>query len=262
MKLRIQATVIAVLCCSLAAAQEKASEAGKKGAEGKQILDCSDPKKNTVPCYIAEVRKIVKKYRSEVREQVEKQESLYVKVAGRAAQGRRDEIDIELRSERTQRSERLAAAFTEGRTPYSKWRDALLEYADIDGKRTRGLFDQDTTSGSELLAGIESLKFDASKADALDKLMAQIAKPDSLADRIAQLRKFAGETKTEFDKKVCAGLKSELAAKAKEVEALEKAVKALPPASPDLAAKQKALKEGTDAKTALEKRRATKGCKD
>jgi hypothetical protein len=231
-------------------------------AQNPPALDCSNPKKNTVPCYITEVRKVLLKYRTDVGKQIQRQETYHASVAQVAAQGRRDEIDGELRYQRARRSERLAAEFIEGRTPVSIWKDALIDYADLDSRRMRELFIQDTTDGSQLLAGIESLKFDAARVDALDKLLKGLQEPDSLSTQVQLLGKFAADTRGEFDKKVCAALKTELAAVTKQAAALAAEIAALPAGAATLAAKQGELKIANASKAALTKQRTAMACKD
>ncbi len=177
--------------------------------------DCAKPsKKNLIPCYVTSVRAVVKKYRTELQTQVRQQQTLYDTVASLAFTGRKDARDGELEFQRNLRSESLAAAFAEGRRPTSTWREALLEYANLDLASARADLEAHIAGEASLLAGLDSLQIDLARLDAFDKILASLQSPPTLTDEIAELGNFAQQTKTDFDKLVCAGLKAQLAAEA------------------------------------------------
>jgi hypothetical protein len=227
-----------------------------------KLLDCSNPKKNTLPCYVVQVRKVLKTYRTQIQGHVKKTEAAYDEVGAKAAQGRRDVADGELRYERARRSERFAADFLEGRKAIATWKDLLKEYGDFDWRITRELLEKESTDGSELLTGLASLNLEVAKVDALDTLFSALEKPDNILEQLQLLQKFASETRTEFDKKVCAGLKAELKiAKDKEASLTTK-LAALAADSKDRPDVEKALKAAKTEVKALTDRRTEKKCSD
>ncbi len=232
------------------------------GAEVQKAIDCSNPKKNKVPCYIMEVRKVLKTYGTQIQAHIKRNEAAYQEIGERAAQGRRDAASGELRYERARRSERLAADFVEGRKPVSMWKDFLKEYGDVDWRMTRELLEKESIDGAEFLTGLASLSYEVAKVDALDTVLSGLEKPETFLDQIQLLQKFGSETVTEFDKKVCAGLKTELTAATQSAAALQKAVAALAEGGPARTAKEAELKAAQAGATALTKRRTSKKCTD
>src|SRR5204862_3742264 len=127
------------------------------------------------------------------------------------------------------------------------WKDDLLEYAQLNYQLNRDLLRQESTDGAEYLVGLENLKFEQAKLQALDTILEGLAKPASFSGQMEELDSFAAATKEAFDKKVCDGSKADLTAKEK-VETDLKAVAAALQAKPqdaavktELEAKQKAL---------------------
>jgi hypothetical protein len=222
--------------------------------------DCSNPKKNTVPCYIIEVRKVLKTYRTQIQGHINKNEAAYDQNGVIAAQGRRDVASGELSYERSRRSERLAADFAENRKAFSQWKDLLKEYGDFDWRITRELLEQEAVDGSQFLTGLASLHLEVGKIDALDKMLAALEKPDSFFEQLQFLQKFGSDTRNEFDKKVCAGLKSELAEANAAVTALKKEESALAAGSAERAAKEKERKAAEGDVANLTNRLKTKQC--
>jgi hypothetical protein len=216
--------------------------------------------------YIAGIRSLLKKYQNAIAGQVAENRKQYREIAAVAEKGHRDRQDTGLRFERTRRSERLANDYADRRKPVSQWKDDLLEYAQLDYQLNRDLLRQESTDGAEYLIGLETLKFEQAKLEALDTILEGLAKPASFLEQVEELGSFAAATKEAFDKKVCDGSKADLTAKVK-VETDLKAVVAALLAKPqdaavvkELTEKQDALKAASAAVKGVTEFRQKKGC--
>jgi hypothetical protein len=130
--------------------------------------------------------------------------------ASNAAEDQRALLDSSLQNERNERSDILAADYDEGRRPVSLWRKDLSDYARIDYDANRQLLLSDLDANTRYLQGFDDLKIEQDKVDALSKLLVTLEKNPSLKDNIKAISSFAEDTKTEFDKKVCSELKSQI----------------------------------------------------
>jgi len=130
--------------------------------------------------------------------------------ASNAAEDQRALLDSSLQNERNERSDILAADYDEGRKPVSLWRKGLSDYARIDYDANRQLLLSDLDANTRYLQGFDDLKIEQDKVDALSKLLATLEKKPSFKDDVKAISSFAEDTKTEFDKKVCSGLKSQI----------------------------------------------------
>ena len=74
-----------------------------------------------------------------------------------------------------------------------------------------------------------ALESDSAVIDGYDKILKNLAKPRAIKDQIADMQQFVANSKTEFDKLVCAGINTQLNAQ--------------PPPSADKAASLKALQK-------------------
>ena len=211
-------------------------------------------KKDLVPCYIAEIRKTLRRYRDQIGTQIRKQETYYRDVASNAADGRRARTESELRFERARRSERIASAFVHGDRPIYMWTDLLIEYAVLDSDRTRGLIREDLIGGSSVLAGLESLRLEVARVNTLDRLLREVEQPDSLVDQMKMLQGFAIDTKVEFDKTVCAGLKTVVESKTVQLSDLQVEITKHAAGSDERLARESELEAVKEAKEAIENR--------
>jgi len=130
--------------------------------------------------------------------------------ASNAAEDQRALLDSSLQNERNERSDILAADYDEGRRPVSLWRKDLSDYARIDYDANRQLLLSDLDANTRYLQGFDDLKIEQDKVDALSKLLVTLEKHPSLKDDIKAVSSFAEDTKTEFDKKLCSELKSQI----------------------------------------------------
>jgi hypothetical protein len=136
------------------------------------------------------------------------EKAAYNASAAHAAEDHRALVDTSLRNARTERAGALAADYDEGRKPVSQWRRDLADYARIDYDANRGLVTDDIDADSKYVQIFTELTIEQDKVDALSKLLAALTKKPSLKDDVDALGSFAGDTKTAFDKLVCADLKT------------------------------------------------------
>lgn len=221
---------------------------------------------NKVQTYIAGIRSLIVKYQKAIAGQIAENRKQYREILAVAEDGRRKMEETELRFERTRRAERLANDYAEKRRPVSQWKDDLLAYAQLDYQVNRELLRQEFTDGSAELAGLENLRVEQTKLEALDTILAGLAKPESFLQQAEAVGKFAAAAKAGFDAKVCEGTKTDLAAKEKAAAALLAAVTELKAKPQDdavkkaLEEKEKELKNATAAVKAVKDFRAGKKC--
>ena len=243
------ATVIVVMALWLSL-PGYAKEKGKPAAENNPPAGKKQPKckaKDLVCNYIVATRKLLADYQTAIRSQMDSAQKSYSATAQATEQGRHDEVQRGLSFERNRRSETLADDFIHGAKPIWHWKDYLLDYAGQDFQANREFLELESTDGVRFLSGIQDLQLEFSKVQALDKLLAALNEKQSLADQLKELGGYAEQTKTEFDKLVCAGLQKDIAAKTQAANAATANT-----------AQSKTLK---DAITQLQKESKAKSCK-
>jgi hypothetical protein len=251
MIMKTKLAVILVLSIVVPISAQTTSGGKKKGAD----KPANDPKKpdckakDTVCNYIVATRQLLAGYQTAIQGQVDRLQHGYAAVGQIAEEGRRDEIESDLRTERNRRSELMTDELIHQSRPVWHWKEYLLDYAAVDFKSNRELLELNSLDGSRFVQGLQNLGAEFSKVQTLDKLLAGLNEKKSLTDSLKELGGVAQQTKTQFDTLVCAGLKKDLAAKQ-----AQKA--ALPPGNTDQDA---ALKAAIDA---LTKERASKSCTD
>ncbi|MEO7653300.1 MAG: hypothetical protein ABIZ80_22815, partial [Bryobacteraceae bacterium] len=115
--------------------------------------------------------------------------------------------------ERNRRSEQLAADMIERRKPASMWKEYLLEYGEVDFAALRVQLNAESEASARYLAGIESLQVETAKVAALASILGALVKPKSLAAQAGELGTFTKEASTDLTELICAGSKTDLAAK-------------------------------------------------
>jgi hypothetical protein len=146
----------------------------------------------------------------------------YHQIARIAAESSQTLIDTTLRNERNGRAAALAADYDEKRKPISRWQTDLLDYAQLDAAMSRDLLTSDVEASSKYLQGIQGLAIEQAKVDVLAKLLATLAEKPTLLEDGTAIGKFVEDTRSEFDKQVCAALEAKMAsdqAAAKEFKA-------------------------------------------
>jgi hypothetical protein len=170
------------------------------------IAGCDDQARD-----FAQKTKVILDQRSEqLTRKIAAEKKAYDSSASQAFEDHRALVDSSLQNERNERSDALAADYEEGRKPVSLWRKDLSDYARIDYEANRELLLADMDANTRFLQDFDDLKIEQDKVDALSKLLAALAQKPSLKDDINAISSFAGDTKTEFDKKVCSQLKSQI----------------------------------------------------
>ena len=170
------------------------------------IVGCDDQARD-----FAQKTKAILDQRSEqLLKKITAERTAYDRFASQTAEDQRALVDSALQNERNERSDALAADYDEGRKPVSLWRKDLSEYARIDYEANRELLVADMDANTRFLQNFDNLKIEQDKVDALAKVLAALSQKPSLKDDISAISSFAGDTKTEFDKKVCSQLKSQI----------------------------------------------------
>ena len=136
----------------------------------------------------------------------------YQDIAAIAAEASRSLVALTLRNERNARAAMLAADYQEGRKSVSRWQSELLEYGQMDYVANRELLASDVDASSRYLQGVQALKIEQDKVDALARLLAALAKQPTMLEDAQAIGAFFEDTKTAFDQKVCAQLEKQSAA--------------------------------------------------
>lgn len=170
------------------------------------IAACDDQARD----FARKTRTILDQRSDQLAKKIAAEKTAYDNWTSSAAEDERALVDSSLQNERNERSDALAADYDEGRKPVSLWRKDLSEYARIDYEANRDLLLSDIDTHTRFLQDFDDLKIEQDKVNALSKLLAALAEKPSLKDDISAISSFAGDTKTEFDKKVCSQLKSQI----------------------------------------------------
>jgi len=242
-------TVLAVAtACSPAARAQ--SQLAKKGDAKADAAAMKPPckKRDTVCNSIEAIRHLLADYQKAISEQISAQQKSYATVGQAAEQGRRNEGEDVLANERLQRAELMADDFITRYRPITHWKEYLRDYAALDFKSNRELLELDTLDGSRFLQGVQDLKADFDQVQVLYKALAALEEKKSPWEALKDFGAMAKDTKDEFDKLVCAGLKTDLLAKQTAKTAADTANDTV---------KSAALKAAIDTITTEQK---TKGC--
>ncbi len=183
------------------------------------LSGCDDSARN----FATKTKDILDQRSTQIAGKIAAEKSAYAKQAAHAAEDNRALVDSSLQNERNERSDTLAADYTEGRKPVSLWRKDLADYAKIDYAANREMLAAETDTTSQYLQSFDDLKVEQDKISALSKLLAALAKKPSLRDGASALGSFAEDTKNEFDKKVCKQLSSQKAGSGDSAKAAAKA---------------------------------------
>jgi len=171
------------------------------------LLGCDDDARK-----FAEKTKVILDERSaQLSLKIASEKVAYDKEAAASRNDHRALVDVTLQNDRNERSYYLAAEYDEGRKPVSQWRTDLAEYAQTDYTTNKDLLVSEIDTNSLYLERLEDLKIEQDKVDALSRLLASLSKKPSLKNEVGSLAAFAEDTKKEFDKKVCAQLKTQKA---------------------------------------------------
>ena len=166
------------------------------------LTGCDDKAKK-----FAEQTKSLLDQRSEqLAAKIAAEKAAYKKSAAHATENQRALVDSTLRNERNERTDELAADYSEGRKPVSLWRKHIAEYAKIDFTQNRDLLAADMQSETRYLQKFEDLKVEKEKVDALSKLLEALSKKRTLKEDSDALSGFSQDTKLRFDTKVCTHL--------------------------------------------------------
>jgi hypothetical protein len=159
--------------------------------------------------FAAQTLKILEHRSSDLAGKIAAEKAAYSQSAIHAAEDQRALSDSTLQNERNERSSVLAAEYDEGDKPVSRWRQDLADYGQVDDDTNMKLFSSDLDESSQYLQVFENLKIEQDKVDALTKLLGTLAEKQSLKAEVEAVGKFAEDSKTEFDKKVCTQIKTD-----------------------------------------------------
>jgi hypothetical protein len=173
---------------------------------------------------------LLNEYQKRIDDQIASATVYYQKAAAISAL-QAERVGIEsLQAEREERATHLEADYREGRKPPSLYRSDLRSYAEVDYAHLKAELTADVDASAPYLSQLVTLETDQAVIDAFDKILKNLAKPRSIRDEVTDIQQFITDSKTEFDKLVCAGIAKQLAAnppadKAATLKALQKTQK-------------------------------------
>jgi hypothetical protein len=113
-----------------------------------------------------------------------------------------------LLNERNGRSIALAADYTEGRRPVSRWQTDLLDYAQLDYAAHRELLGAGIDATSRYMAGVQALDVEQAKVDAAAKLLELLQKEPSWKAEATAAVEFGKDVKKAIEER-CEALKKD-----------------------------------------------------
>jgi hypothetical protein len=157
-----------------------------------------------------EASEILHTYEKQLDAKLHAELTAYQKQAQIEAEASRRQAFENLEQERVERSRSIAADLVEKQMRASKWRQALRDYAIVDFSVQREFLLGNLNSESRYLERILELQLDKQKVAALTKAFEALTQETKLTGQAKDLATFGSDAKNQFDKNVCAGLKSEL----------------------------------------------------
>jgi hypothetical protein len=155
-------------------------------------------------------RHILEQRSKQLAAKIAAEKAAYNASAAQAAEDHRVLVASSLQNERNERSDALAADYADGRKPTSQWRRDIADYARVDYDANRELLAGAIDASSKYMQEFADLTVEQDKVDALSKLIAALEKKPSLKDDADALGTFAADTKANFEKLVCADLKTKI----------------------------------------------------
>lgn len=180
----------------------------------------------------------LRQYQAEVENKVKAEQAAYRSLSGTYSIAKRDDLNLSLQLERSERALRQSERFEAKPPRLSELHDLMLDYGRMDFEATSKLYTEEMEAKDQLLAGLEGLEADRQRIQALAQGIEDLARPKSELARLKNFQSFATGVQTEFGRLVCCDLNVQLAAAEAEL------TKAKTPAEKTAAeAKKKAIAE-------------------
>jgi hypothetical protein len=153
---------------------------------------------------------LLTEYQKRIDAQIADTTAYYQRAAAvTASETRRVTLD-NLEAERNERTTELEADYRENRKPASLYRTHLRDYANEHFDRQKEWLSADLNASAPYLQQLVALESDKATIEAFSKMLKNLAQPRSAIDEIKDMKKFVDDTKTEFNKLVCADIAKQI----------------------------------------------------
>jgi len=166
--------------------------------------------------YAQELSAVLKSYQEQVNKKLTAEKTLYRDQAALDARVRQLDAEQTLLLEREERSEKLADDLIK-RGPQqplapSELKRQLLDYADLDFKKMRELYQGEMDREKTFTDALQDLQLESAKIEALQESLKRLATPRSKSAQLKELGQFLQDTNDRLDELECEDLKKDLAA--------------------------------------------------
>ncbi len=167
--------------------------------------------------FAKETKKLLQEYQKRVEAQISETEKYQGRHASLSASANWRRLNDTLDVERDERSTELAADYLEGRKPASLYRSQLRAYAQLEYEQRRQSLAANVDGSFPYLERLAALDADKENIQALSKMLGSLAENQSFSKELKDLESLVTDTKTAFDKQVCAELKKKGSAAAEKL---------------------------------------------
>jgi hypothetical protein len=138
-----------------------------------------------------------------LQSRIDAEQTAYKNLADIFATAGRQTEAARLTNEMIERSTALSIDYSQSPQHAAFWSRDLQTYRKMFFDSQLAAVNAEIDQTASQLAALEALEIQQAQIDALDKLLATLAKKQSLADAVSQLKGFATDTSDSYDKVVC-----------------------------------------------------------
>lgn|GEM_PF-4147254 len=162
--------------------------------------------------YANALLQVLRQYQAEVENKTKAEQEAYRSLSGAYSIAKRDDLNLSLQLERSERALRQGERFETKPPRLSELHDLMLDYGRMDFDATAKLYTEEMDAKDKLLDGLEGLDADRQRIQTLAQGLEDLARPKSELARLKQFQSFAAGVQTEFGRLVCCDLNAQLAA--------------------------------------------------
>ena len=156
---------------------------------------------------------LLTEYQNRINDQISAANSYYQKGSSLLGIQHQQATLGTLQVERLERRTTLEADYRENRKIVSQYRAELRDYAAFQVDLQKQWLNADLNASAPYLAQLMALESDQVTIEAFQKTLDSLTQPRSFVDEIGEIKKFVADTKTEFNKLICADLATKADAK-------------------------------------------------
>ncbi|MGC4049133.1 MAG: hypothetical protein QM757_06410 [Paludibaculum sp.] len=160
--------------------------------------------------FAARTAALLKEYEARLSQEIGESEKHYRRFAAVEADSAHRRAIVDEGVSRREMADRWSADYIERAKQARRVREQLLEVAKAQFEISQKRWLTDVDESRVYLEKLEKLQADKEKVEALGKLLDSLTKKQSLVDQGKEIGKFVEATKVELDRKICAGIDTEL----------------------------------------------------